>query len=161
MGDFWIMGAGGHTHTKTHRQTHRQTHQYHDSAWPRGRAEWKCCHEVTLSIMIFLQNLWNSPMPKLIEQHLWQNDTFEIAWLVQKLWLGMGWALQCVGDSIARVCYRWSFPVKFNMLNRWFCLDCRTVGLFTCIVFPFPLLSLWTSFLFFPLSVYWIALVNI
>ena len=39
MGDFWNMGEGGDKHIDT--QTDRQTHQYHDSAWPRGRAEWK------------------------------------------------------------------------------------------------------------------------
>ena len=32
---------GGGTDTQTNKQTHTQTHQYHDSAWPRGRAECK------------------------------------------------------------------------------------------------------------------------
>ena len=56
IGDFWIMGdswmmsdswitgdfsmidEGGKQKNK---QTDRHTHQYQDSAWPKGRAEWK------------------------------------------------------------------------------------------------------------------------
>ena len=35
----WKWISGGEAPTHTHR--HTQTHQYHDSAWPRGQAEWK------------------------------------------------------------------------------------------------------------------------
>ena len=34
----WV---GGDTNTHKNRQTDTHTHQYHDLAWPRGRAEWE------------------------------------------------------------------------------------------------------------------------
>ena len=46
---FWNVGEGG----QTDKHTHKQTHQYHDSAWPKGRANWKsvkkcfCQHDFT------------------------------------------------------------------------------------------------------------------
>ena len=38
-GFFWGRGGGGKDICM---HTDRHTHQYHDSAWPRSRAEWKC-----------------------------------------------------------------------------------------------------------------------
>ena len=45
MGDFWFMGdfwmRGGGADTQRDKQPDTHTHQYQDSAWPKGRAEWK------------------------------------------------------------------------------------------------------------------------
>ena len=37
MVDFWKMGEGG----QADKHTNKHTHQNHDSAWPKGQAEWK------------------------------------------------------------------------------------------------------------------------
>ena len=46
MNHGWMWNMGGNTqtdkHTDTGTHTDTQTHQYHDSAWSRGRAKWKC-----------------------------------------------------------------------------------------------------------------------
>ena len=45
--------------TDKHTQTDRHTHQYHDCAWPRGRAGWKTsCSKITLNSS---ESIWPPP----------------------------------------------------------------------------------------------------
>ena len=47
----WVRGDK-QTNKQTDRQTNKHTLQYHDSAWPKGRAKWK--HVFSIKIWLFV-----------------------------------------------------------------------------------------------------------
>ena len=57
---------------ETHKHTDRQTHQYHDSAWPKGRAEWKSRARETRNLLTDANSITfprNPPPPLVTKPH--------------------------------------------------------------------------------------------